>query len=212
MTKLTREEKRAMEERDIADLLDNEDLTDKQRLFCIYYTQCFNATKAYKKAYGCDHAVANTNGARLLGNARIKAEIRKLKQGKLSRANVSEDDIFQQMLNIAFADLTDYVEFGKREIETEFGTKVVSYVDLKESTEVDGSIISEVSQGKDGVKVKLYDKMRALQWLGDRLNLVTTVDKERLRIAQERLELDKVKDSDIDDEIKITIVKKEERE
>ncbi|MFQ9151632.1 MAG: terminase small subunit [Blautia sp.] len=44
----------------------NPDLTDKQRLFCIYYSRCFNATKAYQKAYGCDEYAARTNGSRMM--------------------------------------------------------------------------------------------------------------------------------------------------
>lgn len=39
------------------------DLTDKQRLFCIYYIKYFNATKAYRKAYECSYATAMSNGA-----------------------------------------------------------------------------------------------------------------------------------------------------
>src|SRR5690554_20693 len=31
-------------------VLENDKLTDKQRLFCIYYNKYFNATKAYQKA------------------------------------------------------------------------------------------------------------------------------------------------------------------
>ena len=37
-----------------------------------------------------------------------------------------------------------------------------SYVDLKESTGVDTSIISEVSEGKNGIKIKRADQMKAL--------------------------------------------------
>jgi phage terminase small subunit len=35
--------------------LQNSELTDKQRLFCIYYVKYFNATKAYQKAYECSY-------------------------------------------------------------------------------------------------------------------------------------------------------------
>ena len=38
----------------LSDVIENTELTEKQRLFCIYYIQCFNATKAYQKAYECD--------------------------------------------------------------------------------------------------------------------------------------------------------------
>ncbi len=55
--------------------LKNEELTDKQRLFCLYYTKTFNATRAYQKAYGCDYQTSMVNGTRMLRNAKVKDEI-----------------------------------------------------------------------------------------------------------------------------------------
>lgn len=46
---------------------------------------------------------------------------------------------------------------------------------------MDGTIISEVSKGKDGIKVKLADRMKALQWLSDHMDLAT--EKQRAEIA-----------------------------
>ncbi|PVE17191.1 hypothetical protein DDA98_04915 [Clostridium perfringens] len=34
---------------EVNEVLQNSELTDRQRLFCIYYINCFNASKAYKK-------------------------------------------------------------------------------------------------------------------------------------------------------------------
>ena len=39
----------------VEQVIENTELTDKQRLFCVLYTKCFNATKAYQKAYGCSY-------------------------------------------------------------------------------------------------------------------------------------------------------------
>lgn len=150
---------------EVKEVVNNTELNDRQRLFCIYYIKCFNATKAYQKAYKCDYITAKSNGYRLLTNAYIKQEIDKLKQEKLNRAMLSENDIFQRYIDIAFADITDYLDFGNEEVDGEFGPYTRSYVNLKNSFEVDGALISEVSQGKDGIKLKLQDKMKALQWL-----------------------------------------------
>ena len=58
--------KKIVKEKAIADevnqVLENTDLTDKQKLFRLYYIRYFNATKAYKKAYGCSYDVANSEG------------------------------------------------------------------------------------------------------------------------------------------------------
>lgn len=179
-------------------VIQNPDLSDKQRLFCISYIRCFNATKAYQRAYGCDYATAVVNGPRLLGNARIKNEIQHLKQFRLNREFLDEHDIFQKYMDIAFADITDYVEFGREKVQVigAFGPvevknpetgkkepllKEVNTVRFRESGEVDGTLISEVKQGKDGASIKLLDRMKALDWLAEHMNIAT--EEQRLRIA-----------------------------
>ena len=60
---------------EVKEVIQNTDLTDKQQLFCIYYIRCFNATKAYQKAYGVDYATAASISYSLLENDGVKAEI-----------------------------------------------------------------------------------------------------------------------------------------
>lgn len=172
---------------EVKEVMENTDLTDKQRLFCIFYVKCFNATKAYQKAYGANYLTARAHGYKLLSNVAIAKEIQELKQNRLNREFLSESDIFQKYMDIAFADITDYTEFGNKEIEVlnpETGKKekiAISYVNIKNSAEVDGTLLSEVSKGKDGVKVKLSDRMKALQWLSDHMDLAT--EKQRAEIS-----------------------------
>ena len=176
-------------------VIQNADLTDKQQLFCIYYIRCFNATKAYQKAYDVDYATAVVNGPRLLGNARIKDEIFRLKQELLNREFLSESDIFQKYMDIAFADVTDFVEFGNEDVDVildtgERKTITVSHVNIKNDADVDGTIISEVSKGKDGVKVKLADRMKALQWLSDHMDLATEKQKAEIALLKAKVQTD----------------------
>ena len=180
---------------EVKEVLKNTELTDKQRLFCIYYIRCFNATKAYKKAYGADYATAVVNGSRLLGNAKVKSEILRLKQERLNREFLSESDIFQKYMDIAFADITDFTEFGNDEVEIildngERKNITVSHVNIKNSDEVDGTIISEISKGKDGVKVKLADRMKALQWLTDHMDLATEKQRAEIALLRAKVETD----------------------
>ena len=176
-------------------VIQHADLTDKQQLFCIYYIRCFNATKAYQKAYDVDYATAVVNGPRLLGNARIKDEIFRLKQERLNREFLSESDIFQKYMDIAFADVTDFVEFGNEDVDVildtgERKTITVSHVNIKNDADVDGTIISEVSKGKDGVKVKLADRMKALQWLSDHMDLATEKQKAEIALLKAKVQTD----------------------
>lgn len=191
--------------KEVNEVIENTDLTDKQRLFCIYYTRCFNATKAYQKAYDVDYSTALVAGPRLLGNVRVKEEILRLKQERLNREFLSETDIFQKYMDIAFADITDYLEFGTEEVpvmamygpvkvkdektgEEKQLTKTVNVVRFKESCNVDGTILSEVKQGKDGASIKLSDRMKALQWLSDHMELATEKQKAEIAVLKAKVQ------------------------
>ena len=205
------ESKKSVAKKAVADevkqVIQNTDLTDKQQLFCIHYIRCFNATKAYQKAYGCGYTTAVTNGPALLRNTRIKEEILRLKQDRLNREFLSEADIFQKYMDIAFSDVTDFLEFGTEEVpvmalygpvqvtDEETGekrtlTKTVNTVRFKESTDVDGSIISEVKQGKDGASIKLADRMKALQWISDHMDLATEKQKAEIALLKAKVQTD----------------------
>ncbi|MBU3102980.1 terminase small subunit [Clostridium gasigenes] len=215
---------------EVKEVLDNTELNDKQKLFCVIYAKCFNATKSYQKAYECDYITANTNGPRLLVKACVRKEVKNLKEGKLNRAMLSEDDVFQRYMDIAFADITDFLTFGEKEeyirnskgeiVKDEFGnpsTRKLNYVSFRNAQNVDGTLISEVRQGKDGVSIKLQDKMRALQWLGDRLDLVPNLnreklelEKEKVRQVQEKMDYERNKNNNSNEPISIIIKRKGE--
>lgn len=174
-------------------VLENTELTEKQRLFCLYFIRSFNATKAYQKAYGCDYYSAKAHGYELLQTVAIKSEIQKLKQERLNKEFLSESDIFQKYMDIAFADITDFMTFGNEKIELadkagNQRTITVSRVNIKNDYEVDGTIISEISQGKDGIKVKLADRMKALEWLTAHMGMATEEQKVKLALLQAQKE------------------------
>lgn len=202
---------------DVKEVVKNTELTDKQQLFCIYYIRCFNATKAYQKAYGVNYTTAAAAGPRMLGNVKVKEEILRLKQERLNREFLSESDIFQKYMDIAFADITDFVKFGSEEIEVlletgERKTVTVSNVDLKDSNEVDGTIISEVSKGKDGVKIKLADRMKAMHWISEHMDLASEIQKariEQLKAQTEKIRLEMTEEKETP--LEITFRKASER-
>lgn len=174
------ESKKSVMKKAVADevkqVIQNTDLTDKQQLFCIHYIRCFNATKAYQKAYGCGYTTAVTNGPALLGNTRIKEEILQLKQDRLNREFLNESDIFQKYMDIAFADINDFVDIS------------AGFVTAKDG--IDGTIVSEVSNTQSGVKIKLADRMKALQWLTDHMDLATEKQKAEIALLKAKVQTD----------------------
>ena len=206
--KKKQKEKRSVKE--VQHVMENAELTDKQRLFCLHYIKCFNATKAYQKAYECRYEVAASASYRMLDNVVIRNEIQHLKQNRYQREFLSEADIFQKYMDIAFADITDFLDFGTEEVpvmalygpvkikDPETGeektlTKTVNVVHFKSSNEVDGSILAEVKQGKDGASIKLADRMKALEWLSKHMNIATDEQKARIEQIHAQTELLKAK-------------------
>ena len=187
---------------DVKQVVENGQLTDQQRLFCLYQSRMFNYTKAYLKAYpGCSYASAAVLGSRLMKNPVIRKEIEQLKQNRLNREMLTEDDIFQKYMDIAFSDMVDYVSFGRETVpvmgafgpveakDPETGekttlTKEVNVVRFRESDEVDGTLISEVKQGKDGASVKLMDRMKALNWLAEHMDMATSDQKAKIELMK----------------------------
>lgn len=151
---------------EVNEVIENTELTEKQRLFCIFFVKCCNATNAYQKAYKCSYASAASNGYRMLRNDRVKEMIAQLKQERLNREYLSKDDIFQKYMDIAFADIGDYLQFGPKGVK------------LNDSADVDTSIIAEVSEGRNGIKLKLADRMKALEWLSEHMDMANSSQKE----------------------------------
>ena len=133
--------------------LQNDDLTPEQQMFCIYYSRTFNAAQSYQKAYGCTYESALRAGPRLLGNVVVRAEIERLKEIKRQRIIAGEADFVEIQMRIAFADIGDYLSFGRETVrimgafgpvkdsETgEYLTKEVNAVRLAESSNVDTQI------------------------------------------------------------------------
>ncbi len=158
--------------------LQNDDLNPKQQMFCIYYSRTFNAAQSYQKAYGCSYEVAMVRGCELLRNNKVRTEIERLKELKRQQIITSTEDVVELQMRIAFADIGNYLSFGRENVQVmgpfgpvkdpetkEYITKEVNAIRLADSGNVDTQIIQEVKQGRDGVSIKLSDKQKALDWL-----------------------------------------------
>nr|DAU23287.1 MAG TPA: Terminase small subunit [Caudoviricetes sp.] len=206
---------------EVEDVLENMDLTDKQQLFCLYFIKCFNATKAYQKAYGCSYNTAAVEGCRLLKNPKIKDLIRTMKQERFTKDYLTQEDIFQKYMDIAFSDVGDYVRFGRKQmpqwreengeyvpvIDPNTGKQKIieyNYIDLKESEEIDTSILTEVSDGKSGIKVKMQDQLKALEWLSTHMDMATL--EQRAKIDLLRAQKDKIQQPDNEGEDESVVI------
>ena len=169
------------EERSEASVLSvqEEKLTDDEKEFCWHYARSLNMTSAARKVYELPPDAAQKKGSRLLKRKDIQEEVEKQKKIKYAEARISAEDIFQKYYDIAFADITNFVKFRG------------GSVSLLPSNTVDGTLISEVKSGKQGMSIKLADREKALEWLADHMDMATEEQKariEHLRADTKRIE------------------------
>jgi phage terminase small subunit len=160
----------------------SEKLTEKERLFCWRYIHNFNATQAYLWAFGCAYNTAMVEGCKLLRKPNVKAEIARLKKMKFEAIQLNSDDIVLRNMQIAFADITDVAEWSVEETPLDIdatacariikGERLKAHryntgVIIKASNQIDGGLIKEISQTEHGIKVKMEDRRKALDWLAD---------------------------------------------
>ena len=176
----TLQPKKKLKEKLLESVNDNEALTEQRRLFCLYYATSHNALQSYLKAYKCTKEAAHTNGARLLANASIQDEVKRLRQIMQYHLDVGVSDLVQYCLKVVGADLGDYVTFNG------FNVK------LADSKTVDTSVVSEVKQGKDGISIKMEDKKWAWEMLAKYLDFgaMEELKKEKLKAEVAELRTD----------------------
>lgn len=137
-------------------------LTPKQKRFVQEYLIDLNATQAAIRA-GYSPRTANEQGARLLAKASVQSALQEAMKRREKRTEVTADRVVQELAKIAFADLKDFVEFGPDGVR------------IKNSKEVDGTVLAEVSETtfKDSTTrtVKLHPKIKALELLGKHLGM-----------------------------------------
>lgn len=200
----------------LADTADkNLELTEKQKEFCVRYIQNRNATMAYLNTYECAYSTAVVNGCKMLKNTKIQQELKKLREIKnASLGYLCGDDIIEMHMRIAFADITDFVEFKSTRVPivNKDGTMATvkvpgrngeddkeitrSYIEstvmLKESGQIDGTLISEIYTDKGEAHIKLIDKSRSLKFLEDYFELNPN-DKHRRNYEIAKLQFEKDK-------------------
>ena len=167
----------------VIDELSDSDLTDKQKAFVIEYVRLFNATQAYINVYGVDYTTAKTAGPRMLENVGVKSAIESLRKARLHDLGANRQDILTDLMKQSFSDIGSYLDFGAYDVlatDNEGNVKLdvddnpvkhhQSWVQLKDKSKVDTSLIKKVSIGRDGVVLDLYDKQAAQARLLAELN------------------------------------------
>lgn len=154
-----------------------QELTGQQKLFVHEYMVDMNALQACIRA-GYSAKTATTMSAKLMVKPHIKAAIAKRMDKRTAKTDITAERVLQEYAKIAFADIKDFLRYGTEKTEVDRddeGRPIYAYkqvVDAKPSEEIDGTLVNEVSIGKDGTfKFKLHDKKGALDSVAKHLGM-----------------------------------------
>jgi phage terminase small subunit len=208
------------ESEDVEDIFSN--VTEQEKIFCLEYLKSYNLRNAAVKAGYSPHT-----GARLIKRPSITSALKAYQDKREEDLFLSGIDIIRMYVGIAFADITDYVDFGSESVPMldGYGKEIYdkdgnlkmytrSYVRLKDSAKIDGRFIQEVKSGKDGVSVKLFDKIAALDKIAKVYDIYSEENiKKELLSAKLDVEKAKAKVLDVgeDSEINISVIRKSEK-
>jgi len=138
-------------------------LTPKQERFVQEYLVDLNATQAAIRA-GYSAKTADRIGPELLGKTWVAAAISARQAKRADKLEISQDRVLLGLARIGFADIRELVTWKDGRL---------SLIDSDKLSDAIAMAIVEVSQGPNGLRVKLADKKGALVDLGKHVGLFT---------------------------------------
>ena len=157
-------------------------LTEKQERFVAEYLVDLNATQAAIRA-GYSEKTAEVIGYENLRKPQIAAAIDQAMQARQKRTEITQDMVLRELARVAFANGADFAKIVSKDTPVtsvdEEGNlqetiRRVQSVELVDTDNVDPdkrAAIAGIKEGKYGIEVSSYDKVRALELLGKHLGL-----------------------------------------
>ena len=190
------------------------DLTEKEKLFCLYYIKDFNAALAVRKAGYNTTKHSDVMGYQMLQKEHIKKYINELREYMATDAMLDVNRLIEQYKKLAFYNIDDFVELRtvERVMKNDKGkvlrdsagqplTEEVEVLMLK--PDYDGQLIGELSQMDNGsIKIKMPDRMKALDKLLDYVDIPKQLDRDRVAMEKQKIKTEEKKDTKIEISLK----------
>lgn len=141
------------------------ELNKKQKRFCEEYVKDFNGTQAAIRA-GYSKNSANEQSSQHLAKLHIQAYIKELADKATSKNNVTVEKIVAEFSKIAFSSIAhlhnSWISLKDFETLTDDQKDSIESIQTRVRKMSDNDVVIDVEE----VKIKLYDKQRALENLG----------------------------------------------
>lgn len=154
-------------------------MTDAQKRFCDEYLIDLNATRAYKVAYSrCKKdETASVNGSKLLRNTKVQEYIAEKIKEREKRTEITQDMVIRELARIAFLDIRKlYNDSGGLKNIQDIDEETVKAISSLETLEEYDGYGEDREQIGNTKKVKLLDKVKALELLGKHLGMFNDVN------------------------------------
>lgn len=136
-------------------------LTPKQARFVEEYLADLNATQAAIRA-GYSSRRASEIGYELLQKTTVQGAIEAAQRARSARTGVTADRVVQEIARVAFSSLRDVVTWGPSGVQVRPDDEI---------TPEAAAAIAEITETNTGVKVKLHNKVAALEQLARHVGL-----------------------------------------
>lgn len=151
------------------------ELNEKQKRFCQEYIQDYNGAQAAIRA-GYSEGTAKEQASRLLTNVNVQEYLSSLQKEQQERTGINADMVIKELAKIAFSDIS-------RVFTADNAIKPMVHIEPEDSAAIQAMDIAEIKM-EDMVigetkKIKMYDKLRALDSLAKHFGIYEKDNKQK---------------------------------
>lgn len=187
-------------------------MNDRQKTFADEYLIDLNAEAAAVRA-GYSPKYARGNAYKLVANSGIQEYIQQKMAERERRTEITQDMVLKELAIIAFANTTDYAKVVEKQATTAqdgvempiydaYGNPVmyrtVEPVLTDELTAEQKKALAVIKKGRDGFEIRPYDKLKALDMIGQHLGMWNNSEEQKARIDKLKAETARLKGEDPD--------------